>query len=963
MRATIALALVIATLALAPTRAAAGLVADSISVSGDSISRAFNANTGNCNYGDNPARSWATGVDHGSNLCSAGGDGTYSHAERLECLKGASIVEFNDSVSGGDMLSDFKDQATSIRENLSASAGPRNVLVLMGHNDACTNEPSRTGNSCSGDRNPNNYCRTTNAAFEREFRRGMDQLIRIPNARVQVLALIRISQLCNFTGKSSCGLGFGLSCNNVWQTLGAANSVFGSNGVCLSLTSDCSNQRRIDMYDTLVGYNQILSRVTAEYAAIPVGGTSATGATKAEDVEIRYRDGSFNIKLSSSDLSCCDCFHPSDVGHQKLARYAWDGFQCSSGSPCCGSSGTSLGDANCSASDTTTFYPSGFWPSNLVCGNGITDPEEQCDDAGTPNGSCCTSCQFRSAGALCRAVSGNCDIAETCSGASGACPSDTGFGTATVCRPSAGLCDVAETCTGFGGSCPPDELVAAGATCRAAAGGCDVAETCSGTSVDCPPDQRRSAGATCRGAAGACDVAETCSGNSTACPEDGLVTVGTVCRPAAGGCDLAETCSGSTVACPADSIASPGAVCRASAGTCDLVETCSGTSITCPPDSVLVSGAVCRPAAGACDARETCSGTSAVCPPDALRDSTTVCRAAASDCDSEERCSGSATNCPADVRAAAGTACAEDGAGCTNDVCDGAGACTHPLRPVGTVCRTAAGVCDVAETCSGSTTACPFNGFEAPGTTCRPSLGECDPAESCSGGSASCPGDAVVSAGASCAGDGIDCTIDACDGAGSCAHVQTDDDLDGTCDALDDCTNLSSLDPTAISAWKVTLSGVDPVLGVGRGKLSLTASLTLPPGTNFSALRPQSAGMRLIVDSVAGDRRIDIAIPAGTYDGTRGWKSSLGKSWSFADKGATPVGGISKAQIVDRRSRVVKVVLSGKGGTYALVPGDSPLRVRLVLGGSADAALGRCGEGVFLPGSCLASTSKVSCKQ
>jgi len=48
--------------------------------------------------------------------------------------------------------------------------------------------------------------------------------------------------------------------------------VWGLVDICASLTVDCSNQRRIDAYNTALGYNEILERVTNEYAAIPVGG-------------------------------------------------------------------------------------------------------------------------------------------------------------------------------------------------------------------------------------------------------------------------------------------------------------------------------------------------------------------------------------------------------------------------------------------------------------------------------------------------------------------------------------------------------------------------------------------------------------------------------------------------------------------------------------------------------------------
>ncbi|MFM8410417.1 MAG: SGNH/GDSL hydrolase family protein [Alphaproteobacteria bacterium] len=525
----------LALLAAAAPSARAALFSDSISVSGDSISRAFNANTGSCNYGDNPGRAWMTGKDHGSNWCQAGGDGTFSHAERLECAKGSAVTIYNDSMSGATMLSEFRSQSTSIRQNLSGASGPRYVAVLMGHNDACTNTVDRTGNSCGGDRDPNNYCRTTKAAFEREFRAGLDQLIRIPSARILVLATIRISQLCNLSSKSSCGLGLGLSCNSLWRTLGAVNGVFGTNGVCLSLTDDCSDQRRIDMYNTLVGYNEVLERVSAEYAAIPAGGTSAGGATKASDVVLRYREGTFDVKLSNSDLSCCDCFHPSDQGHQKLARFAWDGFQCSDASPCCATSGVTVADAACSATDAQTFHPGGFWPNDVACGNEVVDPTEQCGEPSLPGGTCCNaSCKVAAAG--------------------------------TTCRSAAGACDVAESCSGTTASCPADAVRDAGATCRASAGGCDPAETCDGTAVDCPSDGRSAAGTVCR-AGGPCDVAETCDGSSAACPTDVVVEAGTAC-PDDGSICSTDRCDGAGRC--AHQPANAGAVCRVATGNCDL---------------------------------------------------------------------------------------------------------------------------------------------------------------------------------------------------------------------------------------------------------------------------------------------------------------------------------------------------------------------------------------------------------
>ncbi|OOQ90067.1 Disintegrin and metalloproteinase domain-containing protein B [Penicillium brasilianum] len=87
--------------------------------------------------------------------------------------------------------------------------------------------------------------------------------------------------------------------------------------------------------------------------------------------------------------------------------------------------------------------------SGSKCGNGIVEAGEDCDCGGEENcgdnaccdattckyknnavcddsnDNCCTQCQFTPANTVCRASTGACDIAETCSGNSSACPSDS----------------------------------------------------------------------------------------------------------------------------------------------------------------------------------------------------------------------------------------------------------------------------------------------------------------------------------------------------------------------------------------------------------------------------------------------------------------------------------------------------------------------------------------------------------
>jgi hypothetical protein len=463
-----------------------------------------------------------------------------------------------------------------------------------------------------------------------------------------------------------------------------------------------------------------------------------------------------------------------------------------------------------------------------LCGNGILNAGEQCD-LGAGNGSattCCTSgCLFRSAGSVCRATAGVCDLADLCTGTGGTCPADAFQPPSTICRLAGGGCDITENCTGTGVNCPPDAKDPpgtpcgsdgnpctldqcdgvnnacqhpagnAGAVCRASAGVCDPQEVCNGTSTTCPPDLKSTA--VCRPSNGVCDVAESCDGVGNACPPDGFQPATTTCRAAAGVCDVAESCAGTSAACPPDSVSGAFVLCRAAAGVCDLPENCDGVGVNCPAD--LKSTALCRAAGGVCDVAESCDGAGNDCPPDAKQPPGTacpddgnpcsldecdgssnacqhpagnagaLCRASAGVCDVAENCDGASTTCPPDAKEPSGTPCADDGNPCSLDECDGSSnACQHPAGNAGALCRASAGVCDVAENCDGSSTACPPDGFASSSVECRASAGVCDVAENCTGSSAACPPDGFAAAGVECrAASGVCDVAEQCTGTGA----------------------------------------------------------------------------------------------------------------------------------------------------------------------------------------------------
>ena len=201
-----------------------------------------------------------------------------------------------------------------------------------------------------------------------------------------------------------------------------------------------------------------------------------------------------------------------------------------------------------------------------VCGDGVLDAGEQCDDGGTAAGDCCSAtCQFESAITSCRAAAGACDLAETCDGTSAICPSDEKL--TSVCRTATGECDVAESCDGVTDTCPSDQfdpvLCDDGVYCNGD-------ETCNAglCETGSPP--------LCTGSTPLCDEA---IGNCSACLVDLDCSNGAFCDGTeicnAGVCDFgaAPTCESPTplcdntlagcVECQTDLDCTDGALCEA----------------------------------------------------------------------------------------------------------------------------------------------------------------------------------------------------------------------------------------------------------------------------------------------------------------------------------------------------------------------------------------------------------------
>lgn len=216
-----------------------------------------------------------------------------------------------------------------------------------------------------------------------------------------------------------------------------------------------------------------------------------------------------------------------------------------------------------------------------ACNDGNPCTEDRCVSTCGSLG-CGTGCRNSpgNAGTVCRRKVDDCDVAETCTGSSSACPADqhdacvaptytpgAGTPTPTPHMPACGnnIIDPGEECdrgssNGAATACCASDctLKASGTTCRTTDAACWADNTCNGVSGWCPL-AKMPAGTSC-GDDGVICTADVCDGAGSCTHPAG--NAGAICRASAGVCDGPETCTGSSGTCPADGITeAPGATC------------------------------------------------------------------------------------------------------------------------------------------------------------------------------------------------------------------------------------------------------------------------------------------------------------------------------------------------------------------------------------------------------------------
>jgi cysteine-rich repeat protein len=478
------------------------------------------------------------------------------------------------------------------------------------------------------------------------------------------------------------------------------------------------------------------------------------------------------------------------------------------------------------------------------CGNGITTSGEDCDDGNLVAGDCCSpTCQFET---------GGCDDGIFCNGAdecrNGACTHHDGNPCqgnpvcSRTCNEVAGNCfDSATTsCTNDGNVCTDDHCDGAGACVHTAnTAPCNDNLFCNGTDV--------CAGGTCTHTGDPCaggpECARTCNegGNncfdpaSTACTSDGNVCTDDHCN-AAGACVHPNN----TAPC------NDGLFCNGA-------DTCSG-------------GACATHAGNPCTGGPICAHT----------------------------CNEAADNCLDPPT----STCTSDGNPCTVDRCNGGGTCIHPAGNAGTSCRASTGQCDVAETCTGTSTSCPADAHQPNGTPCN---------------------------------DGDSCTsTDRCN-AGVCVGTGTT-----VCDPCEVCTpsggcilpSAPGCQPTPTGGASVFLrDGITPEKDSFKWKWKSSAPVALGDFGDPTS----TTDLTFCVIDRSGLKLSATAPGAGTCGTRPCWLLIPARKLKYSDKYLTP-DGVQKLQISAGVAGKGKIQVKGRGANVVLPPLGltTPVTVRLV---------------------------------
>lgn len=208
-----------------------------------------------------------------------------------------------------------------------------------------------------------------------------------------------------------------------------------------------------------------------------------------------------------------------------------------------------------------------------------------------------------------------------------------------------------------------------------------------------------------------------------------------------------------------------------------------------------------------------------------------LCRSASGVCDAPDACTGVSADCPNTVKPKTELCRPSAGPCDIPEYCSGMGAdCPgDQLANSATTCRSAAGPCDVAESCSGTSVSCPADVLMPATTVCRESAGVCDPREYCTGTDAACPSNKLNSWGTICRPK-----AGLCDIAESCTGSSADCPADQFSTDSFWCPQPNYCDPSDSCCNSGSVCGWSGEQCTGRGPHCVPTSPPSPKGSPCS---------------------------------------------------------------------------------------------------------------------------------
>ncbi len=402
----------------------------------------------------------------------------------------------------------------------------------------------------------------------------------------------------------------------------------------------------------------------------------------------------------------------------------------------------------------------------------IVNPVVQCDDNDSDGYGVCPNCGMANGclhdGNDCNDV--NMSIhpgtTEVCNGVDDNCDSTIDNGGNSLCTDGL-FCNGVEVCAGAQG-CQPG-----------------IPVTCS-DSISCTEDSCNEATDSCNHAANntKCNDGAYCNGIETCNAQNGCIA-GTNTDCSANNITQIATCNNNPDNNPFtwDSRAAFTSTCNEATDSCNTGN--NTINYTC---SVSSCGAQCDATHGCLDTK-----CNSVCHGNDWWEYTNVSNTCLGNCtctqnqcilsisSNDSRC----TQCQTD------NDCNNLDTPCADGVCANY-QCQQQFKPSSTLCRASAGVCDLAESCTGFSANCPADSKST--AQCRASSGECDLAEICDGIGNNCPADAKSPSGTQC-GQARPCP-DQCQDPYKMIYLGGHD----TCDGQGDCNVYSCAFQTKVCA-------------------------------------------------------------------------------------------------------------------------------------------------------------------